>query len=98
MAQKDAFSYQLVQACGSAEVLLDLELVLRPVAVVTAGNVVDDGRDPDGIEAHACDVVQPVHDAFECAAAVVALSRQAHRWPASRPAAGQTGETDSGRV
>jgi len=55
-----------------AEVLVNLLPVAGPVAVVAGLDVIDDGADPDGVEAHAGDVVEVVLNSFPGSAAVVA--------------------------
>jgi len=54
----------------ATEVGVDGVPVLGPVAVISLANVVDDGRNPDGIESHALDVVKIVLNTLEGSATV----------------------------
>jgi len=62
---------EVYEILGGTEIWIDLGEVLSPVAVVAFWGVEDDGGDPDGVEAHAGDVVEVVDDALEAASAVV---------------------------
>jgi hypothetical protein len=53
--------------------------VERLALLAGALEVGDDGRDPDGVEAHALDVVEVVRDPLPAAAAVLAVTRAAGR-------------------
>jgi hypothetical protein len=53
--------------------------VERLALLAGALKVGDDGRDPDGVEAHALDVVEVVRDPLPAAAAVLAVARAAGR-------------------
>mmetsp|Transcript_20292 Transcript_20292/g.71761 ORF Transcript_20292/g.71761 Transcript_20292/m.71761 type:complete len:438 (+) Transcript_20292:258-1571(+) len=64
--------HQRLQVVSGAHVRVHLGEVALPVAVVAARRVVDDRRDPDGIEAHAGDVGHLLRKSLPRAAAVVA--------------------------
>lgn len=66
-----------LQIVLGAKVGVDTVKILLPVTMVSlavrgvALDVLGDGRDPDGVEAHALDVVQPVDDARPGPAAIL---------------------------
>lgn len=64
--------HQINKIALAAEVIVQLVKVSTPVAVVASVSVVDDGRNPDGVEAHSLDIVEVVDDSSVASSAVVA--------------------------
>jgi hypothetical protein len=62
---------QLLEGGIVSEMAIDLLPVPGPVTVVALVKIVDDWRDPDGIEAEILDVLQIVGNAIKVAATVV---------------------------
>ena len=67
-----AFLHKLLKVILTSEVTVDLLPVASPVAVISTIEVINDGRDPDGIEAHTLDVVKLLDHSLVVTTAVVA--------------------------
>jgi len=61
---------EVLQVVGTTEVGVDLLPVASPVSVITIVKIVDDRRDPDGIEAHTLNVVQVVDETLVVSATI----------------------------
>ena len=62
--------YEILQVIRGAEVGVGFLPVCGPVSMVAAVDVVDNRRDPDGVETHALNVVQIVDHALVVTSAV----------------------------
>ena len=61
---------EILQVIGTTEIGVDLLPVASPVSVITTVEIIDDRRDPDGIETHTLDIVQVVDESLVVTAAV----------------------------
>lgn len=64
-------SYEVLEVLFRAKVVVQLVQISAPVSVVASISVVDNGGDPDGVKAHALNVIEVVDDALVTTSTVI---------------------------